>query len=186
MDFYQSGIICTKHKLWKKKNTVLSIIDSLISKGYQFEEMVFGEPNDFVFSETYDNVIPTLSRKGNFFGIRIKFASSNYSFSIDSNTMGVDNVRFDIYADSEELLKSIKNDCLELITIIGATNESLTKGSEYLANNRKLVYTVVIILTAILMYFLGAYVFLFDIIYTIFSFAPILIIILLFSYFRRR
>lgn len=150
MEMQQSGVICTKHKLWKKKKTVMDIIDTLQDKGYIFEEMIYGEPNDFIFTEKYDDVVSTLSRPGSFFGIRIKFKSENYLFSIESNTMGIDNVRYDIYAEDEILFKEILQDCLELEEVIGPSSDTLAKGTEFFGNNTTIAYVVIAAMLVIL------------------------------------
>lgn len=186
MDRHENGIICTKHRLWKKKQTIIEIVEYFESNGYRFVELVYGEPNDFVFTERKEKIIQTLSRKGSFYGVRIKFEGTNTVFSVDSNTDGIDNVRFDIYAENEELLYEVKQIVLGVKDIIKPSNDSLEKGSEYLQNHPRLVRWVIGILIAVVLYLLGVHVLLFDIIGTIFSIVPFFIIYLVISSFLRR
>jgi hypothetical protein len=186
MELHTSGIICTKHKLWKKKQTVLAIISDFLAKGYNFQEMVYGEPNDFVFTEKFEDVEKTLSRKGSFFGIRIKFTGDNSTISIDSNTMGIDNVRYDVFAETKEQLNIIVDHCKSLKSVIGSTSESITKSGDYLGQHPTLVKVIIVAMVIAILYFIGVLFFITDIILMIFSFAPILFIFLIFAYFRRR
>ena len=96
MDVYRNGAICTKIRLWKHKQIIVDIVDSLVDKGYEFKELVYGEPNDFVFTDDYTMIIPTLKKKGGFIGIRLKFQLDNNVIEISCNTNGVDNVKYDI------------------------------------------------------------------------------------------
>lgn len=186
MNIYEDGVVCTKIKFWKKKNTIMEVVDYLIGKGYTFKELVYGEPNDFVFADEYENILSTLSRKGHFIGIRIKFEFMDSAFEINSNTNGVDNVQYDIYAFNEREMALIKKDIEEIKLIINPSNESVSKLSEFLANNPNIVKAVIIVLAIVLLYFLGVHVFLFSIINFIFSVAPIFVIFIIISLIRRR
>lgn len=186
MDFDESGIICTKNRLWKKKLLVIEIVDFMSELGYQFTELIYGEPDDFVFTEDYNEIMNKLKTKGNIFGIRIKFKKGENVVHVSSNTHGVDNVKYTVFAENEEELVVSRNDVMSLKELMKPSNDTVAKTSEYLVEHKNIRNGIIIVLVAILMYSLGAHVFFFDLISIIFSFAPILVIILLFSYFRNR
>lgn len=186
MELYNSGVICTKNRLWKKKKLVIEIVDYFEQQGFSFVEMVYGEPNDFVFTEQKDKIIKTLERKGSFFGIRIKFSYGNTIISIDSNTDGIDNVRYTIYDESQTSLDKNIEIILGVSDLIKPSNEALAKTSEYLSQRPKVVKWIIGILVVIILYLLGAHVLLMNLISIIFSIAPLFIIFLVLSYFLRR
>ncbi len=186
MDNYVNGIICTKRKLWKKKEQVKDIVDFMIVKGYSFKELVYGEPNDFVFTEKYEDIDKTLSRKGSFFGIRLKFERTGVQLEIESNTNGVDNVKYSIFADQSEDLKKAENDSLELKEIIKATSNTISMVAEYLDNHRKFQLAIVVVLVIVLILAVNNFVPIVSMVSSIFMFSPLLFLYLLFVYFRRR
>ena len=186
MDIHENSVLCTKHRLWKKKDLVVLIVDYFVNNGYDFVELVFGEPNDFVFTEDRNKIIRTLSRKGSFYGIRLKFKNEKSIIEINSNADGVDNVHYTIYAEDQNILEETKEVLLNSIEIIKPSNDSIEKTSEFLSNNPKLVRWVIAVVVIVLGYFLGVHVLLLDIISIVFSIVPVFIIFLVISYFMRR
>ncbi len=185
MDYYKNGIICTKHKLWKSKKTVISIVDELLAKGYTFIEMVYGEPNDFVFANKYENIDKQLSRKG-FFGIRLKLEKQGVLLTIESNTNGIDNVKYSIFSETEVLLEESIQDALTLKNAIKPSNGLYAKSLEYLSNNHKvrsILFAVVIVLGVIVVNSIFPII---SMALSIFMFAPFIFIYVAYSYFRRR
>lgn len=185
MNLHESGIVCTKSKLWKKKKIIISIIDYMIEQGYEFQELVFGEPNNFVFADQYHEIENVLKRKG-FFGIRIKFKNDHTLFEINSNTNGVDNVKYDIFTEDEVTLEQAQEQLEELSNIIGSTSETLVKSGELIQRHRRIRLAVLIVALAIGMYFLNVHLLLLNIVELAFSFFPLLFILLLIDRFRRR
>ena len=185
MDIHKNGVICSKNKLWKKKTIIKSIIDYMIDQGYDFQELVYGEPNNFVFADEYKEIEPLLKRKG-FFGIRIKFRNSNTFFEIHSNTNGVDNVKYEIFSENGETLNEALSLLSDVSSIIGSSNETLIKSGEFLVKQRK-IRNIVLLLTLLLgLYFLNVHVLLFNLVSVAYSFIPFLFLFLLIDRFRRR
>ena len=186
MDLYKDGVICTKNKLWKKTSTILAIVDDFISKGYTFKEMVYGEPNDFVFATTYDKIIPKLKVRGTFVGIRLKFEYRDAVVTIFSNTRGIDNVGFQVFAEDKDTLSKVANESIALKTIIKPSNNSFAKLSEYIANHKQIrtVFVIVAVIAAILL--VNTFVPIISMVSSIFMFAPLIFIYIFFAYFRRR
>lgn len=185
MDLHDNGVICTKSKLWKRKKIILSIIDYMLTQDYQFQELVFGEPNNFVFADEYHEIEGILKKKG-YFGIRLKFKRFNTIFEVHSNTNGINNVKYEIFTDDEEDFEEAKTQLNDISNIIGSSNESLVKSSEFLSKQRKLRTGILIVTLAVGLYFLNVYVLLWNILELALSFAPILFILLLIDRFRRR
>ena len=186
MDYFESGVIGTKRKLWKKKNTVLKIIDFLMEKGYEFNEMVYGEPNDFVFASIYDDIKKKLSMKGSFMGIRIKMKKNGIILDIESNTRGVDNVRYSIFSKTEELLSTAIEDALGIKDVMKSSNRGIAQVTEYLSLHRKLRLGIYIATAVIFVVVLNFIFPLISYIIWILSAFPLLTILILYSYLRRR
>jgi len=185
MDFYKNGIICTKHRLWKSKRTVISIVDELITIGYTFIEMVYGEPNDFVFANTYEDIDKQLSRKG-FFGIRLKLEKPGVLLTIESNTNGIDNVKYSIFSETEDLLDKTILDALNLKSTIKPSNSLYAKTLEYLSNNpkvRSIIFAIFIVLGVVAVNNIFPII---SMALSIFMFAPFIFIYIAYSYLRRR
>lgn len=185
MDYSTTDILCTKHRLWKKGTLVKSIIDQLMERGYEFKEVVIGEPNNFIFADQYDEIEDLFKKRG-FYGIRIKMIYNDVSLEINSNTDGVDNVHYTIFASEEHTYQHVHDD-LELIREwIGPSSEGLATVSEYLATHKQLTYGIIVVLIGIIVYVLGAYVFFFNAIRYILSFSPFLVMYLIYLFFLRR
>lgn len=185
MDYTKTDILCTKHRLWRKADLVQALIDRLLEEGYQFKEVVVGEPKYFMFADHYDE-LPSLFKKRDFYGIRIKMTLDDAILELNSNTDGVDNVHYTIFASKEDTYERIIADLEWMRQLIGPSNDQLAQFSEYLVNHRKVTYTVILILVAIALYFLGVHVFLLNLVGIIFSFSPFLVMYLLFIFLRRR
>lgn len=185
MDLHDSGVICTKSKLWKRKQILINIIDYMISKGYTFEELVYGEPNNFVFADEYHEIESVLKRRG-FFGIRIKFSNSSTIFEINSNTNGVDNVKYDIFTEGELTLRTAKEHLIEISKIIGSSSEVLVKSSEFIAKQRRIRNAVLLVGLLVIIYFLNIHVLFLNLVSVAYTFSPILFFFILFSLLRRR
>ena len=186
MDFHKNGVLCTKHRLWKKRTLVVDVIDSMIERGYQFKELVFGEPNNFVFADEYDEIDDLLKRKGGFYGIRIKFERPGVQVEINSNSDGIDNVQYVIFTEYEHTIEQVLTDLEDVKLLMKPSNETVEKLSEYIIKRPKIRNTVIIVLIAITLYFLGIYVFLWDLIRILFSFSPFLMIYIIYLISRRR
>lgn len=185
MNLHKRGVICSKSKLWKRKAILKSIVDYMLSEGYEFLELVYGEPNNFVFADQYNEIEPLLKRKG-FFGIRIKFKNENTLFEINSNTNGVDNVKYDIYSENDETLNDTVEQLEAVSSIIGSSNEALIKSGEFLVKQRKIRNIVLLVLLLIGLYFLNVHIFLFNLVSVAYSFIPFLFLFLIIDRFRRR
>lgn len=185
MDFTTTDILCTKHRLWKKGSLVKSIIDQLIERGYEFKEVVIGEPNNFIFADHYEEIDALFHKRG-FFGIRIKMLYNDVSLEINSNTDGINNVHYTIFATEEDSYQRVLQD-LELVREwIGPSSEGLATVSEYLANHKQLTYGIIVVLIGIILYVLGAYVFLFSAVRYLLSFSPFLLMYIMYLFFLRR
>ena len=185
MDYTKTDILCTKHRLWKKREVVMLVVDQLIERGYQFKEVVIGEPNNFIFADEYDELYPLFERRG-YYGIRIKMTYEEATLEINSNTDGVDNVQFTVFASSSEVFEKLISDMDWVRTLIGPSNEQFATISEYLQQHQKLTSTIILVLVAIILYFLGIHIFLFNLIGILFSFSPFLMIYILYLILRRR
>lgn len=182
---HKNGVITTKRKLWKRPSLVLHIVNSLKSRGYQFKEVVYGAPNDFVFADTYDEIETTLKRKG-FFGIRIRFTKGTSELEIASNTNGVDNVKYDIFADEEISLEAILLDIPYIAELIGTSSKLLIQSSEYMESRKKLRIAIIVLILLPIVYFLGVHVFLLRIFSYVLGFSPFLLFYIIFILLRRR
>lgn len=185
MDYTETDVLCTKHKLWKKGSLVLELVDYLLHKGYVFKEVVIGEPNNFIFADHYDEIRPLFQKRG-FYGIRIKVIYNDAILEINSNTDGIDNVQYTIYATDEANYQHLKSELESIRSIIGPSSESFATISEFIQTHRKLRNITILVLIAISLYFLGIHVFLFNIIQILFSFSPFLFIYIAYLVFRRR
>lgn len=185
MDRNESGIICTKSRLWKRKQILINIIDYMINQGYEFVELVYGEPNNFVFADEYHEIESVLKRKG-FYGIRIKFRNSVTVLEINSNTGGTNNVKYDIFTEGEMTLRSAKEHISEISNIIGSSSEVLVKSGEFLEKQRKIRNIVLLVLLLVVIYFLNIHVLFLNLVSVAYTFSPILFFFLVFSLLRRR
>lgn len=185
MDYTKTDILCTKNRLWKKRDVVIQLVDQLMDQGYQFKEVVIGEPNNFIFADEYDELYPLFDRKG-YYGIRIKMTYDDATIEINSNTDGVDNVQFTIFASSSEVFDKLLSNMDLVRTLINPSNEQVASISEYLQQHQKLTSTIILVLVAIILYFLGVHLFLFNLIGILFSFSPFLAIYILYLVLRRR
>lgn len=185
MDKQDNGIICTKRKLWKRKNIVKDIVDYMIKEEYTFEEVVIGEPNNFIFADEYHEIDGLFTKKG-FFGIRIKFRNDDSIIEISSNTNGLNNVLYNIFSKNTETLQEAKNRIEDIKNIIGTSSEALVISTEFLERQRRIRNIVVIILVLIGLYFFNVHVLLLNLVSILYSFLPFLFIYLLIDRFRRR
>lgn len=185
MEYHETNIVCTKHHLWKKQTLVLQIVDLLLAKGFTFKDVVLGEPNNFVFADHYDEIEGLLKKKG-FYGIRIKVLYNDSLLEINSNMDGINNVQYTIFATSEDSFNTLKQAVQDVREVIKPSNDKIEQASEYIQKHRKLRNIVILLLVAISLYFLGVYVFLFDIIAILFSFSPFLLFFILYIIFRKR
>ncbi len=185
MDLHESGVICTKRKLWKRKQTIKNIVEYMLKSGYEFIELVYGEPNNFVFADEIHEIDSVLKRKG-FFGIRMKFKNNVTVFEINSNTNGVENVKYDIFTEGELTLRNAKNQIEELSKIIGSSSEVLVKSGEFIQRQRKIRNIILLVTALVIIYFFNIHILLLEFVWVIYSFAPILFIFLIFSLLRRR
>lgn len=185
MDYTKNGILGTKHRLWKKRSVIISIVDQLLEEGYTFKEVVIGEPNNFVFADRYDELEEVLKKRG-FFGVRIKMLYKEAQIEINSNTDGVDNVQYTIFAEELESYNKILNDIDGLITLLKPSNDVIAQVHEYFSMHKTLRNTILLIIVGILLYFLGIHVFLFNLVGILFSFSPFLVIYILYIFLRRR
>jgi ABC-type multidrug transport system fused ATPase/permease subunit len=186
MDYFKSDTICTKHRLWKNSKTVLLIVDEMISKGYQFKEMVYGEPNDFVFADTYENIEKQLKMRGSFFGIRIRFEREGILLSIESMSNGIDNVKYSVFADTEELMNEVTNDALQLKNIIKPSSNTLAQLNEYLTTHKQARTMIVVTMIVLLIVGINQVFPIISMALSIFMFAPLIFIYLIYVYTRRR
>lgn len=185
MDIHENGVICTKSKLWKRRKIIVSIIDTMVNDGYHFLELVFGEPNNFVFADQYHEIEDVLKKKG-FFGIRLKFQKDHTIFEIHSNTNGTNNVKYEIFTDSEQGLEDCKTHLDILKSLIGSSNEALVKGSEFLDKQSKVRNLILLLALLVGLYFLNVYVLLWNLVQIATRFLPFLFFLLLFDRYRRR
>jgi hypothetical protein len=185
MDYSTTDVLCTKHRLWKKGTLVQSIIDQLLEHGYAFKDVVIGEPNNFIFADQYDEIEDLFKKRG-FYGIRIKMIYEDVSLEINSNTDGVNNVQYTIFATNEETYKKVLNDLDLVREWIGPSSEGLANVSEYLVTHKRLTYGIIVALIGTILYFLGAYVFLFSAVRYILSFSPFLVMYFVYLFFLRR
>lgn len=185
MDKNTTGVICTKHRLWKQKTTVLAIISDLQQHGYHFKEVVLGEPNNFIFADTIEEVEDLFAKKG-FYGIRIKMENDATSIEINSNTDGIDNVQYTIFAVDDATLQQATEVVINLRSIIRPSNNTIASFQEWLGLHKQVRNIFVLVLIAITLYLLGAHVFIFSILQMILSFSPFLTIYIIYLLFRRR
>lgn len=185
MDYNMTGIVCTKRRLWKQKPIVKAIISHLQEQGYRFKEVVIGEPNNFIFAESQEELDELFTKRG-FFGIRIKMENSSTMIEINSNTDGINNVQYTIFADSQELLQNAKHHIEDLIPIIRPSNNTFAQFSEWLGAHKQVRNIAMLVLIAITLYILGAHVFIFSFLQMILSFSPFLTIYILYLLLRRR
>jgi hypothetical protein len=185
MDYDKNGILGTKHRLWKKKSTVIAIVDQLLDMGYTFKEVVIGEPNNFVFADHYEELHSILKKRG-FYGIRIKVLYKDALLEINSNTDGVNNVQYTIFAEELESYNKVLNDIDTLIAFIKPSSDTVAQVHEYFTNHTTLRNTILLVIVGIILYFLGVHVFLFDLIGILFSFSPFLAIYILYILLRRK
>jgi len=185
MDYTKTDILCTKHRLWKKGSLVMSLVDQALANGYEFKEVVIGEPNNFIFADAYEELAPLFAKRG-YYGIRIKLIYQSAILEINSNMDGVNNVQYTIFASDEATQNKVLDDLQWMRTLIGPSSDGLAQVSEYLQQHRKLTSTVILVLVAIALYFLGVHVFLFNLIGILFSFSPFLAIYILYIILRRR
>lgn len=185
MDYTESGIVCTKHRLWKNSTLVFQIVDLLLQNNYTFKEVVIGEPNNFVFADEYSELPEMLKKKG-FYGIRIKMQYNDAMIEINSNTDGVDNVQYTIFAVDETTYKTLKDTIPLVKDAIRPASNQIEQAREYLQNHPQIRNISILILIAIALYFLGIHVFLFNIVRILFSFSPFLALYIMYLIFRRR
>lgn len=186
MDNFKAGTICTKHRLWKNSRTVMLIVDEMINRGYQFKEMVYGEPNDFVFADTYDTIEKQLKVRGSFLGIRIRFEKEGILLSIESVTNGVDNVKYSVFAETEDLLVEVINDALDLKDVIKPSSNTLAQLNEYLIANRQVKTMIVVIAVVLLIIGVNQVFPIISMFFSVIMFAPLLFLYLIYVYARRR
>jgi hypothetical protein len=184
MDYSKSGVICTKNKLWKHKNLVLGIIYKLQEHGYGFNEVVIGEPNNFIFAESLDEVDELFTKKG-FYGIRIKMSNDHVMIEINSNTDGVDNVQYTVFAETTGLLDVAIDHVMDTAYIIKPSNEQMASFSEWVDHHRQLRNIVIFILIGIVLYILGVHVLLLSLVTYAFSFSPFLVIFVIYLIYSR-
>ncbi|QMS84860.1 hypothetical protein [Candidatus Xianfuyuplasma coldseepsis] len=185
MDYNTTGVICTKRRLWKQQSTVVAIISHLQDQGYHFKEVVLGEPNNFIFADTVHELDEIFAKKG-YYGIRIKMDNDDTLIEINSNTDGINNVQYTIFAESEELLVRAKQHMEELVFIIRPSNNTFAQFSEWLGTHKQIRNIAVLVLIAITLYFLGVHVFIFSFLQMILSFSPFLTIYIIYLLLRRR
>ena len=157
----------------------------MISQGFEFVELVYGEPNNFVFADEYHEIEGILKKKG-FFGIRIKFRNNVTIFEINSNTGGTNNVKYDIFTEGELTLRNAKLYLNELSRIIGSSNEAIIKSSELIQRHRKIRNAVLLVAILIIVYFLNVHILLLNLVSVLYTFSPILFIYIVFLLLRRR
>lgn len=186
MDYNENGVLCTKHRLWKKRQLVKDIVDAMEERGYTFKELVYGEPNNFVFADYVEEIDDILRKKGGFYGIRIKFERPGVLLEINSNSDGIDNVHYDVFADNQGRIEQVLEDLDDITLMIKPSSDTVEKISEAIAKNPKVRNGVLLLLVGVILYFLGVHVFLFDIIGFLFSFSPFLVIYLIYIFWRRR
>lgn len=186
MDYFESGVICTKNRLWKNKKIVKDIVDNLKSLGYDFDELVYGEPNDFIFTDEYEEITKLLSMKGSFFGIRIKMKKKDIQLSVECNTNGVDNVKYNVFAETEGLLSETVNHAKNLKTVIKPSNNAVARVMEYISLHRQVRTMLVIIAVVLGILLVNMFIPIINMAISIFMFAPLLFIYLIYSYRRRR
>jgi len=143
MEYNETVIICKKNRLWKQQRIVQDIIVALTNKGYQFREVVLGEPRNFIFAETIDEVHDLFTKKG-FYGIRIKLGNDDVELEINSNTDGVDNVQYTVYATTKEHLQKTISTLKELTEIIHPSNDQLASFLEWMDQHKQLRNTLII------------------------------------------
>jgi len=185
MDYTETAVICTKHRLWKQPTLVKNLVDTLLSKNYTFREVVLGEPNSFIFADHYEELESILRKKG-YYGIRIKMEMHDAMIEINSNTDGVDNVQYTIFATDEETYQTIKADIPLIKSVIKPSNNQLETASEFIQTHPQIRNISILVLIAITLYVLGIHVFLFDIVRILFSFSPFLALYIMYLIFRRR
>jgi len=185
MDYTESGVICTKHRLWKNSTLVFQIVDMLLQKNYIFKEVVIGEPNNFVFADEYDELAEMLKKKG-FYGIRIKMQYNDAMIEINSNSDGIDNVQYTIFAVDESTYTILKETIPFIKEVIKPASNQVEQTREYLQNHPQIRNVSILILIAVTLYFLGVYVFLFNIVRILFSFSPFIALYIMYLIFRRR
>lgn len=185
MDYTETKVLCTKHRLWKNQNLIVQIVEALLEKDFIFKEVVLGEPNNFIFADHYEELSDILKRKG-YYGIRIKMQYNDALLEINSNTDGIDNVQYTVFATDEDTYSSIKEVLPDIKNIIKPTNTQLEQASEFLQIHPQIRNITILVLIAISLYFLGVHVFLFDIARIIFSFSPFLTLYILYLILRRR
>ena len=185
MDIHKTGVLCTKRKLWKKQNTITQVVDYMLQEGYQFIELVYGEPNNFVFADEYNEIKDVLKKKG-FFGIRIKFKNNSSQIEIHSNTNGIDNVKYDVFTETEMSFKQIEETLEQIKNIIGSSNDTLIKGEEFFQKRRQLRLAIMIVLGVITLYFLNVHILIFNFVYLVVTSIPLFFVFYFIYLFMRR
>lgn len=186
MDYFKTDTICTKHKLWKNSKTVLSIVDTMIDKGYHFKELVYGEPNDFIFTEVYEDIEKKLKMRGSFFGIRIRFEKAGVLLAIESMTNGIDNVKYSIFAETETLLNKAIDDALPLKEVIKPSSNTFALLAEYLSTHRQARTMIVVATVVVLIFAVNQFIPIISMAFSVIMFAPLLFLYLIYTYSRRR
>lgn len=186
MDIHKTGIICTKNKLWKHKSLLKHIIDEMIVRGYTFKELVRGEPSYFVFADQPDEIDKTLQMKGTYFGVRIKFQKDSTLISIHSNTNGIDNVKFEVYTESEDTMKLAMEEIEYIKSLIRPSSGTLVKIGEYVSTHKKVRTTLIIIVSVVILYLLNGFFYLSLLLSIIGGISPFLLIWIIWLLARRR
>lgn len=186
MDIHDMGVICTKSKLWNKKTLLPKIITLMEEKGYQFKELVRGEPSNFVFADQSYEIEKTLKIKGSFFGVRMKFQNNHTIISINSNTNGINNVKYEIYTDTEEHLKKAIQDLDDVKLLIRPSSNTFAKSSEYFSEHKKLRFWIIVVLSVIALYFLNVFFYLTVLFSFVGGFGSFFLIYILWRLFDRR